>query len=198
MAGAPSHLEMLDYKPQLAKFNGTLPPASLLENYRAAFINPNSRLLGPVYNFSQQGQSGAWVSELLPHFSEIVVDDLCRDPIDGGRCNINHNGACADFQMNTGEQAFSADPSHGVPGRALRSRERKPKPPRVCRFKLPLEPVAAAAPATGAASFLPAVLSRALLVSNERRSHRKYLSNSDFNRTTGINAITLDTLKQLN
>src|SRR6266478_920439 len=40
--GAPSHLDLFDYKPQLEKFNGTLPPAELLKGYRAAFINPNS------------------------------------------------------------------------------------------------------------------------------------------------------------
>ena len=49
MAGAPSHLELFDYKPQLAKFDGTLPPAELLKGYRAAFINPNSTLLGPKF-----------------------------------------------------------------------------------------------------------------------------------------------------
>src|SRR5215831_8873763 len=42
MGGAPSHLELFDNKPQLAKFNGTLPPPELVKNYRAAFINPNS------------------------------------------------------------------------------------------------------------------------------------------------------------
>ncbi len=42
-AGAPSHLELFDNKPELAKWNGKLPPAELLKNYRAAFINPNSR-----------------------------------------------------------------------------------------------------------------------------------------------------------
>ena len=51
MAGAPSHLELFDYKPQLAKFDGTLPPPELLEGYRAAFINPNSKLLGPKFRF---------------------------------------------------------------------------------------------------------------------------------------------------
>ena len=51
MAGAPSHLELFDYKPQLAKFDGTLPPADLLKGYRAAFINPNSKLLGPKFKF---------------------------------------------------------------------------------------------------------------------------------------------------
>ncbi|HEU0039509.1 MAG TPA: DUF1501 domain-containing protein, partial [Verrucomicrobiae bacterium] len=43
MAGAPSHLELFDHKPELAKFDGTLPPPELLKGYRAAFINPNSK-----------------------------------------------------------------------------------------------------------------------------------------------------------
>src|SRR5581483_1589592 len=42
MAGAPSHLELFDNKPELAKHDGTLPPPDLLKGYRAAFINPNS------------------------------------------------------------------------------------------------------------------------------------------------------------
>ena len=58
MAGAPSHLELFDYKPQLAKFDGTLPPPELLKGYRAAFINPNSKLLGPKFKFAKHGQSG--------------------------------------------------------------------------------------------------------------------------------------------
>ena len=44
-AGAPSHLELFDNKPELAKWDGKLPPAELLKGYRAAFINPNSTLL---------------------------------------------------------------------------------------------------------------------------------------------------------
>ncbi len=59
MAGAPSHLEMFDYKPQLAKYDGTLPPAELLKGYRAAFINPNSKLLGPKFKFGRHGRCGA-------------------------------------------------------------------------------------------------------------------------------------------
>ena len=74
MAGAPSHLEMFDYKPQLAKFNGTLPPPELLKGYRAAFINPNSTLLGPKFKFEKYGQSGAELSELLPNLSKVVDD----------------------------------------------------------------------------------------------------------------------------
>src|SRR5262245_53478512 len=67
MAGAPSHLEMFDYKPQLAKFDGALPPPELLKGYRAAFINPNSQLLGPKFKFAKYGQCGAELSELIPH-----------------------------------------------------------------------------------------------------------------------------------
>src|SRR5579864_8065359 len=75
-AGAPSHLELFDHKPELTKRNGQLPPAELLKNYRAAFIKPNSALLGPKFKFARHGQSGMFLSEVLPHHAE-VVDDLC-------------------------------------------------------------------------------------------------------------------------
>src|SRR5687767_1012170 len=67
MAGGPSHIEMFDNKPQLAKFDGTLPPQELLKGYRAAFINPNSKLLGPKFKFARYGRAGAEISELLPY-----------------------------------------------------------------------------------------------------------------------------------
>ena len=44
MTGGPSQVDLFDYKPQLEKFDGTLPPKELLEGYRAAFINPSSKL----------------------------------------------------------------------------------------------------------------------------------------------------------
>ncbi len=74
MAGAPSHLELFDYKPQLAKFDGTLPPADLVKDYRAAFINPSTKLLGPKFKFAKQGKCGALLSELLPYLSQVVDD----------------------------------------------------------------------------------------------------------------------------
>ena len=109
MAGAPSHLEMFDYKPQLAKYDGKLPPAELIKNYRAAFINPNSTLLGPKFKFKKYGQSGAEVSELLPYFSGIVdevaiVKSMVTDA-------FNH--APAQIFMNTGSQQFGR-PSMGA------------------------------------------------------------------------------------
>jgi hypothetical protein len=109
MAGAPSHLEMFDYKPQLAKFDGTLPPPELLKGYRAAFINPNSKLLGPKFKFAKYGQSGAEVSELLPHFAKIVdevaiVKSMTTDA-------FNH--APGQILMNSGSMLFGR-PSMGA------------------------------------------------------------------------------------
>jgi hypothetical protein len=109
MAGAPSHLELFDYKPELAKWNGKLPPSELVKGYRAAFINPNSTLLGPKFKFGRHGQCGAEVSELLPHFSEIV-DDVA---IVKSMYTEAFNHAPGQIFMNTGTQQFGR-PSMGA------------------------------------------------------------------------------------
>ncbi|MDX1953351.1 MAG: DUF1501 domain-containing protein [Verrucomicrobiota bacterium] len=109
MAGAPSHLELFDYKPQLAKFNGTLPPPELLKGYRAAFINPNSTLLGPKFKFEKHGKCGAELSELLPHLKE-VVDDIA---IVKSMVTDAFNHAPGQIMMNTGSQQFGR-PSFGA------------------------------------------------------------------------------------
>ncbi len=72
MAGAPSQLELFDYKPELAKMDGQLCPPSLLEGKRFAFIRGVPKMLGPQAKFAQHGQSGAWVSENMPHLASIV------------------------------------------------------------------------------------------------------------------------------
>jgi len=109
MAGAPSHLELFDYKPQLAKFSGTLPPPDLIKGYRAAFINPSSKLLGPKFKFARHGECGAEISELLPHLSGIV-DDLA---IVKSVVTEAFNHAPAQIMMNTGAQQFGR-PSMGA------------------------------------------------------------------------------------
>src|SRR5213075_1313427 len=73
-AGAPSHLELFDNKPQLARHDGQLSPAELLKDYRAAFINPNSALLGPKFKFKRYGKNGVELSELIPHIGSISDD----------------------------------------------------------------------------------------------------------------------------
>jgi len=109
MAGAPSHLEMFDHKPQLTRFDGTLPPADLLKGYRAAFINPNSKLLGPKFKFARYGQSGAELSELIPHTAKIA-DDLTFLK---GMVTDAFNHAPGQLMMNTGTQQFGR-PSMGA------------------------------------------------------------------------------------
>ncbi|HEY6293765.1 MAG TPA: DUF1501 domain-containing protein [Terriglobia bacterium] len=109
MAGAPSHLELFDYKPQLAKFDGTLPPADLLKGYRAAFINPNSKLLGPKFKFARYGQSGTELSELLPHLAK-VVDDIA---VVKSMVTDAFNHAPGQLLMNTGTMQFGR-PSIGA------------------------------------------------------------------------------------
>jgi hypothetical protein len=76
MAGAPSQLEMFDYKPVLHKLDGQDCPQSFLAGKRFAFIKGTPKMLGPQAKFKQYGQSGAYVSENLPFFAE-VVDEVC-------------------------------------------------------------------------------------------------------------------------
>ncbi len=109
MAGAPSHLELFDHKPQLAKFDGTLPPEELIKDYRAAFINPSSKLLGPKFKFARHGQSGAQLSELLPHLTG-VVDDIA---IVKSMSTDAFNHAPGQLMMTTGSQQFGR-PSMGA------------------------------------------------------------------------------------
>ncbi|QDV44817.1 hypothetical protein Enr13x_46880 [Stieleria neptunia] len=76
MIGAPSQLELFDHKPALHEVDGKDCPAEYLEGNRFAFIQGTPKMLGPRYPFQQYGESGAWVSDRLPHFSK-VVDKVC-------------------------------------------------------------------------------------------------------------------------
>lgn len=76
MAGAPSQLETFDPKPMLTKYEGKPIPPEVIGGQRYAFIRPDAAALGPRFQFAQHGQSGAWVSEVMPHTAK-VVDDLC-------------------------------------------------------------------------------------------------------------------------
>ena len=76
MAGAPSQLDLFDYKPELAKLEGKPLPPSVIGGQRYAFIRPDAAVLGPRFKFAKHGQSGAELSEMLPHLAKIV-DDIC-------------------------------------------------------------------------------------------------------------------------
>ena len=109
MAGAPSQLELFDNKPELAKRDGQKPPAELIEGYRAAFIEPDAALMGPKFRFAKHGESGAELSELLPHMAE-VVDDIA---IVRSMKTDAFNHAPGQILMSTGSQQFGR-PSLGA------------------------------------------------------------------------------------
>ena len=77
--GAPSQLDLLDYKPQLAKLRGQDLPASIRMGQRLTGMTAFQSTFPTapsIFQFAQHGQSGAWISELLPHTAKIA-DDLC-------------------------------------------------------------------------------------------------------------------------
>jgi hypothetical protein len=75
MAGAPSQLELFDYKPELQKYHGKDCPSELLEGKKFAFIQGVPKMLGPQGQFAQYGQSGAWMSDYIPYL-QTVADEI--------------------------------------------------------------------------------------------------------------------------
>ncbi len=78
MAGAPSHVDLFDYKPDLDKrFREPLPPSISQGQRVTAMTRGATQLVAPsMFKFHRQGQNGLWMSELLPHLSR-QADDLC-------------------------------------------------------------------------------------------------------------------------
>ena len=78
-SGGPSHLELLDYKPNLKKLHGTELPDSIRHGQRLTGMTSGQKsfpVIAPKFKFHQTGQAGTWVSELLPHTAR-VMDDIC-------------------------------------------------------------------------------------------------------------------------
>ena len=76
MAGAPSQLDLFDYKPELFKLEGKPLPPSVIAGQRYAFIRPDAAVMAPRFKFKRYGQSGQELSEMLPHIGTIA-DDIC-------------------------------------------------------------------------------------------------------------------------
>jgi hypothetical protein len=99
-SGGPSQLDLFDYKPELVKRDGQKVPEELVKNIRLAQIGKDAALLGTKYQFARYGQSGVWLSELLPHL-QTITDDLCF--VQGLHSEaFNHDPAT--IFMNTGAQ----------------------------------------------------------------------------------------------
>jgi len=112
MSGGPSQVELFDYKPQLLKVQGQDLPASVRGEQRLTGMTSTQTsfpCVPSIFDFQQHGQSGAWVSELLPHTAKIV------DKLSFIRSvhteAINHDPAVTFFQ--TGSQ-IAGRPSMGA------------------------------------------------------------------------------------
>jgi hypothetical protein len=103
MAGGPSHLELFDYKPKLRELDGQVVPPSYVANKRFAFIKQDAKLLGTRRKFAQHGQSGAQISECLPHLAGIA-DQVCL--VRSMKTDVFNHGPAKLF-MNSGTPRFT-------------------------------------------------------------------------------------------
>ena len=104
MSGAPSQLELFDYKPGLAKIEGQPLPPSLLENQRYAFIRKDAAVMSAQFRFAKHGKCGMEISDALPYLSKVVDDITLVRSVKTDQ--FNH--APAQIFFNTGS---------GLPGR---------------------------------------------------------------------------------
>jgi hypothetical protein len=79
MNGAPTHVDLFDYKPKLQEMHGKPVPDEYIGGKRFSTMTGNAKgklALGPIEPFKQHGQSGAWVSSFLP-YTAAIADELC-------------------------------------------------------------------------------------------------------------------------
>ena len=104
MSGGPPQHDLFDYKPKLNELNGTPCPKEITKGERFAFIKGDPKILGTPYKFSRHGQSGAWVSNMLPHF-QTIVDDVA---VVKSMWTNQFNHAPAELLLYTGSERAGA------------------------------------------------------------------------------------------
>src|SRR5690349_6304679 len=109
MAGAPSQLDMFDYKPKLNQYDGKDIPEEFIKGERFAFIQGTPKLLGTPFEFKRYGKSGQEMCNLLPHLAQHA-DDIA---IIRSMKTTQFNHAPAQIFMNTGHQIVGR-PSMGA------------------------------------------------------------------------------------
>src|SRR6266511_4201271 len=102
MGGAPSQLDLFDYKPTLAKYNGQPVPKEVVMGQKYAFIKPDAALFASEFKYARHGRCGAELSEALPHLAE-VVDDIA---IVKSMTTDAFNHAPGQVLMQTGSSQF--------------------------------------------------------------------------------------------
>ena len=124
MVGAPSQLDLFEYKPALQKHDGQLVPKRFIQGQRFAFLRGHPKLLGTRFKFPRHGTSGMEISEVLPQLSSLA-DDLA---VVKTLRTEQFNHAPAQLYMQTGFERFGrpslgswityglASPNEDLPG----------------------------------------------------------------------------------
>ncbi len=117
-SGGPSQLDLFDYKPGLTKSHGIELPASVRNGQRITGMTSGQAsfpVTKSIFNFSQPGKSGTWLSELLPHTAKIVDDIAIVKTVNTEA--INHDPAITFIQTGSqqpGRPSFGAWLSYGL------------------------------------------------------------------------------------
>ena len=117
-SGAPSQIDLFDYKPKLRAFQGTDLPDSVRKGQRITGMTSGQSTLpvaSSMFKFAQYGKSGAWISELLPHTAKIVDDISIVKTVNTDA--INHDPAITFIQtgfMQPGRPSMGAWVSYGL------------------------------------------------------------------------------------
>lgn len=118
MHGGPSQLDLFDHKPGLKKMHGQEFPASVLGDQRLTGMTSGQKskpITSSLFNFQQHGQSGAWMSELLPNLGR-VADEMCIIRSMNTEA-INHDPGVTLLQtghQQPGRPSFGAWASYGL------------------------------------------------------------------------------------
>src|SRR5437879_5734846 len=118
MSGGPSHIDLFDYKPKLRGYHGQELPGSVRMGQRITGMTSGQKsfpCVAPMFEFAQHGQSGAWVSELLPYTASIVDDVAIVKSLNTEA--INHDPATTYIQtghQQPGRPSLGAWLSYGI------------------------------------------------------------------------------------
>src|SRR4051812_23542554 len=108
LSGAPPHLDLWDYKPELVKRTGENCPDEFLKGKRFAFTSGVPKLLGTPRTFTQHGDGGLWLSDAIPNLHS-VASEMC---VIKSMYTEQFNHAPAELLLYTGS-ARSGRPSMG-------------------------------------------------------------------------------------
>jgi len=117
-SGGPAQMDLFDYKPTLKKYHGSELPSSVRNGQRITGMTSGQSsfpVVSSIFNFKQYGQSGTWLSELLPHHGKIVDDIAIVKTVNTDA--INHDPAITFIQtgfMQPGRPSMGAWVSYGL------------------------------------------------------------------------------------